>query len=392
MAYTQKDRFIRPVKEGTRELVTAKVRGEFEGKNPSSYQQHLAYSMFGASYSNIAKAPVLNFKPSTVEPESQPKAQPYSLDREKVFDAPGLAANYFYNPLCWGYPFVYVGLNSTLYSFDVDRGEATKIPRPYKSNITALGANYQHVALCSDNAVLQIIDQKECKITAIQKSNTLFTQIVPNGWHGFYLLNQRMIVHYDTRSGSTSFVSLPGYLSGFAYNADTNTLGVNSDSIRLFDTRIMKNENPESTLEFNNHKSPGKALTFFGNTVASGGGAHDKTVQIWNATSGKLIAMADTQSQVCNIHWINATDILVTCGHSSNSVSIYQRKGKELVLEAQDNRSTDRVLFSAQNPVKPNMVINGAPDEYLRLWSILSPQKFDSPKPSPSIFNTPGLR
>lgn len=84
-------------------------------------------------------------------------------------------------------------------------------------------------------------------------------------------------------------------------------------------------------------------------------------------------------SQVCNIHWSNNVDeILTTLGFSQNSICILQYPDLQILAKLTGHKS--RVLYTAVSP-NGQQIVTGAGDETLRFWDIFPPR--------PSYYNNP---
>ena len=102
-------------------LQQAKLDHVFE-EEASTYNNLLCRAFWGTSYHQIHKSPILGFSlPRSSEPEKYviPRTS-YVLNNERCLDLPGLADNYYVKPICWANAaYVYIGLESNLYSYDV---------------------------------------------------------------------------------------------------------------------------------------------------------------------------------------------------------------------------------------------------------------------------------
>jgi len=76
------------------------------------------------------------------------------------------------------------------------------------------------------------------------------------------------------------------------------------------------------------HQAAVKALAwcpFVRNTLASGGGTADRTIRIWNTSSGANLKCVDTGSQVCALQWSEAYKELVSShGFSDNQLCLWK--------------------------------------------------------------------
>jgi len=61
------------------------------------------------------------------------------------------------------------------------------------------------------------------------------------------------------------------------------------------------------------------------NVLATGGGTNDRSIKIWNVSSGNLLKSTDTESQVSGLIWSEAyREIVSTHGFMKNQLSIWK--------------------------------------------------------------------
>jgi cell division cycle 20, cofactor of APC complex len=127
---------------------------------------------------------------------------------------------------------------------------------------------------------------------------------------------------------------------------------------------------------FEEHNSAVKALAwcpFQGNLLASGGGAHDRCIKLWNTQTGERLNSVDTGSQVCALLWNkNEPEILSSHGFNENQLILW--KYSSMVKMAELKGHTSRVLHMTQSP-DGGTVATAAADETLRLWNVFGKPK-----------------
>ncbi|OHT13314.1 WD repeat protein [Tritrichomonas foetus] len=87
-------------------------------------------------------------------------------------------------------------------------------------------------------------------------------------------------------------------------NKNPNILATSSNdsTVKLWDIRFLE----EPTIVFSEHTAAVRAVQFSPTTtniIASGGGTSDKTIRLWNYTTGETVSVINTGSQVCNMFW-----------------------------------------------------------------------------------------
>lgn len=371
------DRYIptRTTYEVELELQKAKLHGLFDA-DETAYTDSLCRAIWGTSYKALQNAPILNFSMPKPTPIVKKVNRFYSLENSRILNAPNMCTDFYYNPLCWG-QVIYIGIGNVLYSYDPASSTNQKILE--HTVTTASSYNQETIAQADETQTLRLIDARTHQI---QQSivRGLFTAIVPDeANHGFYMIDRvnDSFAHYDMRSQNhTSYYFAGAKPVGLAFNNRYTVVISEKSSITTWDIRKLETL---PVLKFNGHITTSKTISFSpyeDKIVASGGGTADKTVKIWDTTTGKIRAEENAQAQICSIHWINKHGFFATEGFSSNRVSCWPLKEHSVELEVASPAHQDRVLFSAQNPVDPTQIVTASPDETIRFWSV----KTSSPK------------
>ena len=104
------------------------------------------------------------------------------------------------------------------------------------------------------------------------------------------------------------------------------------------------------------------------NLLASGGGTADRTLRLWNTSTGVCVSSADTKSQVTSIQWSLTRRELVTAhGFSLNQLSLWKYPKLEKIADITGHEK--RILHTALSP-DGTMIVSAGADETLRFWSI----------------------
>lgn len=364
-------------------LQKAKLNHVFDDAQENTYNDLLCRALWGVSYQQIHRSPILGFSLPTPEPVKYviPRTS-YALNSERCLDAPGLSNNYYSQPIGWATATqIYIGLESKLYSYDVIKHKAQQIEvgSIEDSTITSLAYNSSLSVLArsgSDRSV-QFIDTLRNTQISLNQGPSTETTIVSDMNNGFYMIGQTsgVLVHYDLRAHKTApLVNFPNaMLIGLAFNHHTLAISTNS-CIQLYDSRHMKTPR----LKFEGHNPPSKALAFSPTQrIVTGGGAKDKTLIVWNTDTGKIIAQKMIGNQICGVHWLDHQGIFVAEGYSGNRVSCWSIQGTTLSMDDSSTLHTDKVLFSAQHPVQKDQLITAASgiDEKFRFWSVKNVKK-----------------
>ena len=136
--------------------------------------------------------------------------------------------------------------------------------------------------------------------------------------------------------------------------------------VKIWDLRKM--DNPILTYE--EHQTSIKALVWSPlepNIIASAGGLVDRTIRIWNTTTGQTLHSIDTGSQVCNLLWNEEyNEIFSTHGFSQNHLALW--KGNDLSPIASYHTHTSRVLYMCAS--KDGSVATASPNDSLQIWKL----------------------
>ncbi|MCL9684276.1 WD40 repeat domain-containing protein [Legionella maioricensis] len=367
-------------------LQKAKLNHTFDEDKEDKYSDLLCRALWGVSYQQIHKSPILGFSLPSPEPIKYviPRTF-YTLSSERCLDAPGLSNNYYYQPINWATETqIYIGLESKLYSYNVIKRKAQQIEvgSIEDSTITALAYNssLSVLARAGSDSSIQFIDPLINTQIGLNQETSTTTNIVSDMSNGFYMIGQTSgaLVHYDLRDHKKKapLVNFPNaMLIGLAFNH--YNLAISTDTcVQIYDSRRMK----APRLKFEGHNPPSKALAFSPNTthrIVTGGGAKDKNLIVWNTDTGKIIAQKKIDNQICGVHWLDRQGIFVAEGYSGNRVSCWSIEGTKLSIDDSSTLHTDKVLFSAQHPVQKEQLITAASgnDEKFRFWTVKNVKK-----------------
>lgn len=160
-------------------------------------------------------------------------------------------------------------------------------------------------------------------------------------------------------------------------------LGHNSNHVSVWDLRNMST----SVTTEETHQAGVRALDWNPNCrheIASGGGVNDRTILIWDASSGRIKHQTFTNSQICNLFWNThqgKTYLTTVNGYSVDSsegragLKVFSWNDRALTLEKFIRlESNFRPVHSAIDGVNPNRLFVGGRD-YLEVWKFFEPRK-----------------
>jgi len=180
------------------------------------------------------------------------------------------------------------------------------------------------------------------------------------------------IIHHDVRIAQHQIALLDGHtqeVCGLRWSEDGTQLasGGNDNILNVWDEG--RTEAPRYRLD--HHTSAVKAVAWCpwqAGLLASGGGAADRCIKMWNTRSGACINSVDTGSQVCGLVWSRTHRELVSShGYSQNQLALW--KYPTMVKLGEMHGHTSRVLFMSLSP-DGETVVSGAGDERLRFWKV----------------------
>lgn len=179
------------------------------------------------------------------------------------------------------------------------------------------------------------------------------------------------IIHHDVRIAQHQIALLEGHtqeVCGLRWSEDGTQLasGGNDNILNVWDEGRT-----EARYRLDHHTSAVKAVAWCpwqANTLASGGGAADRCIKIWNTRTGACLNSVDTGSQVCGLVWSRTHKELVSShGYSQNQLAVW--KYPSMVKLGEMHGHTSRVLFMSLSP-DGETIVSGAGDERLRFWKV----------------------
>ncbi|KAI8918305.1 WD40-repeat-containing domain protein [Powellomyces hirtus] len=315
-------------------------------------------------------------------PNSTANKRRVKTEPEKVLDAPGLLDDYYLNLMDWSSTNVLaIALENTVYLWNGTTGVASPLctnPRD-DSYISSLqwAPDGSHLAVGLSQGEIEIWSLESLKKMRTMRGRASRVGVL--AWDKNVLssgAHDGSIWHHDVRSANHRAGMLLTHESevcGLKWRPDGNVLasGGNDNRVVIWDARSSV---PKFTKT--DHTAAVKALAWCPwqlNTLASGGGSHDRTVHFWNAATGGKNASVDTGSQVTSIIWSTEYKEFFTAhGFPNHHLSIWKYPSLTKIgdLEGHENR----VLHTAISP-DGQTVATGASDENLKFWKIWEARK-----------------
>lgn len=385
----------------------------------NDYHDVLSQNVLGKESLNNVKVLSYRHKPQKQEPHQNELKVLYSCNKDgaprlrpkssrvvpqsamKILDAPGLEDNFYGHPIDWSRGnLLAVALSETVFLFDATSGRTEKLmtlPSGQVSSLRWTGEGV-HLSVGSSSGEIQIWDGYQAKQLRSLRDHS--GRIGSLAWHEHILSSgaaDAEVHHHDVRARDHHVGSLVGAHSDLVCGLDYSedgwlASGCNDNTVCLWDNTMART--PLHTLT--EHTAAVKAIRWCPwqrHVLATGGGSADRQVCLWNASSGRLLMSADTDSQVTDLLWgCQERELLTSHGYSRNHLSVW--KYPSLVKSADIEGHSGRVVGLAQSP-DGSLVCSASADETLRFWRIFSPvssekktSKIETAKLNPTILKT----
>lgn len=360
--------------------------------SPKSPSKMLSFSprvSSGANYgsSSSAAPPHPHYSPAKVlfaqmqSPRRKTTVRVIPTTPERVLDAPGLIDDYYLNLLDWSSTnLVAVALGDSVFVWNAFTGESRKLfsldddgsdPGCYVASL-AFSGNGQYLAVGTDDRLVKIWDiQAERMVRSVPGH---LGRIVSLSWNDQLLSSgarDSLINTHDVRLANSRIFTFEGHTNevcGLKWSPDGTQLASGSNDNAL---NVWTLASPSPLFKFDQHNAAVKAISWCPwqrNLLASGGGTADKTIKLWNTSTGSCLHSVDTKSQVCSLQWSkNVKELVSSHGFSQNQLSIW--KYPSMTKQAELTGHGNRVLHTAISP-DGTTIVSAAADETLRFWRV----------------------
>ena len=313
---------------------------------------------------------------------------------ERVLDAPDVLDEFYSNNLDWSErDTVAVGLGNAAFIWSPSSHDMADV-RVGTATVTTVRWHphgYQ-VAVGADDGTCSVFDARTRQRLVCHRSvhdhegaaeDAAADGAIAAVWRGNLLLTGHrsgLLRVWDARQRDALINTVQahrGHLCGLAVHADGTEVatGANDNVVRIWDSAVLcaggsATAVPRHTLSA--HTSAVKAVAFapWGRLLATGGGAEDKTVRLWNTVSGQCIAASDAGSQVCAVVFpkcARTREIVTAHGFEDNQLTVWRTPAITRVADLRGH--TDRALHMALSPDGATVCSAGA-DETLRFWKV----------------------
>jgi len=306
---------------------------------------------------------------------------PQSADR--ILDAPDIIDDYYLNLVDWSQSNqLAVALGSTAFIWNADNGAITPLLEAadgeYICSVRWISDGGHHLAVGTSDGLVQLWDVAAGKRLRVMTGHD--SRVSSLAWNQYILSSgsrSGSILHSDVRVPthlvSASYVHTQE-VCGLAWSPDGRYLasGGNDNLVCVWNAaqgECFAGQAPHLTIT--DHQAAVRAVAWCpwqSGVLASGGGARDKTIKIWNCNTGRNITSLDTKSQVCSLLWNeNYNELASSHGYPSHEINIWKYPTMKKVGELTGH--TRRVLHLSLSPDTSTLLSAGA-DETLRLWNL----------------------
>lgn len=302
---------------------------------------------------------------------------------EKVLDAPELLDDYYLHLLDWSVNnHLAVALGNSVYVWNAGDGSITPLCQlddpDYICSLSWIKEG-NVLAIGNSSGVTQLWDVAQQKLVRSMGGHE--SRVTTLSWNSYILSSgsrSGQIFHHDVRVAEHHVATLAGHsqeVCGLKWSPDGRLLasGGNDNQVNIWDSM---NTTPVHTLT--QHQAAVKAVAWCpwqNNLLATGGGTADRTIRLWNCTTGICLKDTTTNSQVSSIVWsAHYKEFISGHGFSNNQLTIWKYPSMAKVADLTGH--TGRVLELCVSP-DGQMVVSAAADETIRMWKCWAMDKKD---------------
>lgn len=360
---------LRPVQNDLPQIALEPLDEEAKSSKASAYPKSTS-SVYSLQSSN-----------STVQRLHRLPKKPF-----RILDIPGLEDDFYTNVLDWSaHDQIAICLENKVYTHDYVSGATTELFEAFECEaITSLAFSPSGANLAIGNVLGQVLIFDVQKQVQIASHESHSDRIGCMDWKEPGILTgskDRTVAFTDTRqkvkrpnvvcthTQEVCGVRLNNQLNLVATGGNDNRVGVWA----FGDTkRVMSGR----------HSSGVKALAWsqrqYG-LLVTGGGTNDRTIKVWNTSSGTLEHERNVEAQVCSLLFSKLTnDIISAQGSELNNVRLWRSNGLKPVGVLAGHEL--RPLHLALSP-DGSVLATASPDEKLCFWKVFDEKKFERQEP-----------
>ncbi|XP_076048627.1 cell division cycle 20 protein fzy isoform X2 [Oratosquilla oratoria] len=333
----------------------------FKSKAPQAKEGHLnnLKVMYSAGKPTVAKASCTRHIPSVPE---------------KVLDAPELMDDYYLHQLDWSANnHLGVALTNMVYIWNGGNGQITPLSQYEETEYVGCLSWVKEgnvLAIGLSTGATQLWDVSQQKLIRTMEGHD--GRVVSLSWNNYILSSGSRsgnIFHHDVRVAQHLTATLASHsqeVCGLKWSPDGRHLASGGNDNIL---NIWENGSATPTHTLTQHQAAVKALAWCpwqNNLLATGGGTADRTLRLWNCSTGSCLKEVSTNSQVSSIVWSSHYKELASGhGFSNNQITIWKYPVMAKVADLTGH--SGRVLEMCSSPDGQTLV-SAAADETIRLW------------------------
>ena len=289
----------------------------------------------------------------------------------KTHEVSCLADDFYTNLVSWSRNHIAYGVDGRVFLFDFSTSRAKPLFAFENRNISCVYFNRDgtKIAVGCSAGIVDILDVNSLKTQQYRVHRSRIGVIEWAGSTFFTGSRDRQIKLVDPRLKTTKIwlTSHQQEVCGLKLNCNQTLLasGGNDNIMTIYDSRVQRY--PINVIK--KHSAAVKALSWspvHPYSIISGGGTADRTIKMWDISAREPVVLRsiDTQSQVCNLHWTRANQIISTHGYSQNDSRILS----ESLLPKTINRGhKNRIIHFAMSS-NEEYYLTGSSDNVLNIW------------------------
>ncbi|KAM3656408.1 LOW QUALITY PROTEIN: cell division cycle protein 20 homolog [Ammospiza maritima maritima] len=266
---------------------------------------------------------------------------------ERLLDAPEMFNDYYLNLIDWSSQnFLAVVLDDTVYLWNHTTREIIPLlqmehPDVYISSVSWI-KDGDYLAVGTSSAEVQLWDVEQQKHLRTMTSHCACMETL--SWNSYILSSGARtghIHHHDVRVAEHHVATLAGHtheVCGLRWSLDGRYLasGGNDNLANVWPCTQGGGGDFAPVQTFTQHQGAVKAVALQMNVPATGGGASDRHIRIWNVCSGARPSAVDTLSQFSSILWsTNYKELISAHGFAHNQLVIWKYPIMTKVAELQ---------------------------------------------------------
>jgi len=296
-----------------------------------------------------------------------------------LLDAPALINDYYTNILDWiDDEVVVIALDKKVYSRNMKSSQVDLLIET-TSPIHSVKVNHEKsiISIGLLDGPIEIWDIHT--LTKLQTFSDHQSHVTSLAWNEDILTSGSRsgnIYNFDIRSSMHKISSFDFHKSAictikWSPNNQYFASGGNDDKVCIWS---FKRDEPYTIFE--EHQGAVKAIAWSphnSSVIASGGGARDKMLKIWNINNKQCINDVNTDKQICALVWLKYSNFILSAdGYGTQQYDIKVWKYPKLIQQTSIKGHSDRILHLMENPSQ-TLIASASTDESIKIHKILQP-------------------